>query len=245
MKRIISAGDAATAKLIDRAGFDGIWVSSFECSTRMGVPDDGKITLRQMVDIVRPISLGVSLPVFVDVDTGYGDFRRTVRMMEDIGVAGVCVKDTTSPQNSLWQSGGKLLNTLDFISKISMNCNLKVIARTEALVLGYSKEDTLELMARYAEFADMVIPHAVRREQIIEKPKGWGGKPWAIIPSRFENLPHSYFEAIGYDMVIWANQMERVKLRAAKNCLASIRDNDGAVEIEKFAITLEQMRGLT
>jgi len=67
---IISANDAITAKLVEQYGFDGIWISSFETSARLGLVDNETINLTDMINIARPIVESVNIPVIVDADTG-------------------------------------------------------------------------------------------------------------------------------------------------------------------------------
>jgi 2-methylisocitrate lyase-like PEP mutase family enzyme len=87
---LISAGDAITAKLIQEADFNGIWISGFEASARLGLKDNGSITMTEMLNVVRPIVRSVKIPVFVDCDIGYGNLQRTVDEFSFIGVSGVC-----------------------------------------------------------------------------------------------------------------------------------------------------------
>src|SRR3990167_11092527 len=116
---IVSAGDAITAKLIEEAGFDGIWVSGFEASARLGLADNGSITMTEMLNVAKPIVDAVNIPVWVDVDTGYGNFQRTVREFEKIGVTGVCVQDDLEGHktNSLWGGKTPLMGIEDFCKK--------------------------------------------------------------------------------------------------------------------------------
>ncbi|GAH34452.1 unnamed protein product, partial [marine sediment metagenome] len=65
---IVSAGDAVTAKLIEEAEFDGIWVSGFEASARLGLADNGCITMTEMLNTTKTIVDTTTLPVIVDVD---------------------------------------------------------------------------------------------------------------------------------------------------------------------------------
>ncbi|MBU1075728.1 MAG: isocitrate lyase/phosphoenolpyruvate mutase family protein, partial [Spirochaetes bacterium] len=107
---MVSAGDAITARLIEEAEFDGIWISGFEASARRGLVDNGTITMSEMLESTKTVVDATSLPVVVDTDNGYGgihNFIRTVKEFEQIGCAGICVEDNIFPkQNSLW--GGKI-----------------------------------------------------------------------------------------------------------------------------------------
>ncbi len=51
---------------------------------------------------------------------------------------------------------------------------------------------------------------------------------------------------MGYNMVIWANQTERVKIKSTRNALRNLKDNDCALPIEEtLSATLDDMKGLT
>ena len=131
MQIFISAGDAITAKLVKEGGFDGIWVSGFESCARLGLPDNGTISIRQMVKVVEPIVNVVTLPVYVDVDTGYNDFNKTVKAFESIGVAGICVEDNMpKKQNSLWGGQVPLMPIEEYCAKLERvrDRKIKIIA---------------------------------------------------------------------------------------------------------------------
>ena len=70
-----------------------LWISGFEASTSLGLPDNGTITRDEMLRIVRPICESSNLPVLVDTDTGYGNVRRTARLFEQAGVWGISLED--------------------------------------------------------------------------------------------------------------------------------------------------------
>jgi phosphoenolpyruvate phosphomutase len=245
---LVSAGDAITARLAQEAGFDGIWISGFEASARLGLADNGSITMTEMLNIAKPIVEAVNLPVWVDTDTGYGNFQRTVKEFERIGVAGVCVEDNIPDlkENSLW--GGKipLMDRKEFGRKISVKRNtIKVIARTEALIRKYSMEEAVERVRYYHDCgADIVLPHARREQDIIN----WGEKEFkcAIVPTKFPKYTNKKLFDMGYDYVIWANQTERVKIKATRECLGSLMGSDCAAFIEaNLSATLDDMKGLT
>lgn len=251
---IISAGDALTAKLVREAGFDGIWVSGFEVSARLGLADNGSITLTEMLTVTKPIVDATDLPVFVDVDTGYGNFERTVNEFERIGAYGVCVEDNLpKKQNSLWGGQIPLMPIEDFCDKISSakkRKSIKVIARTEALIRGYGFNEAIRRVKSYAEAgADMLlihtrdttgkqaeqIPHFCRNIKI----------PLVIVPTKFPHITNRKLHGLGYDYVILANQMERVKIKAIREALKKVKLHDCAQPIEnKLSATLEDMKSL-
>lgn len=252
MKQIIvSAGDAITAKLVEQAGFDGIWVSGFEASARLGLPDNGSITMTEMLNVARSIVRAVKIPVWVDCDTGYGNFKRTVKEFDDIGVHGICVEDVDPKykQNSLWGGQVPLLTAKEFGDKLNTVAwderKVKVIARTEAIIRGFGQQEANERLCHYLQCgADYALPH-VRDDKdiIVYSPET---KNMAIVPTKFPSYKNKQLFDMGYDLVIWANQTERVKIKATRECLASLKESDCAEYIEKnLSASLDDMKGLT
>lgn len=257
MKRqvIISAGDAITAKLIEEAGFDGIWISGFEASARLGLADNGSITMTEMLNIAKPIVDAVHIPVWVDVDTGYGNFQRTVREFEKIGVTGVCIEDNIPQlkQNSLWGAAIPLLNEELFCNKIKVKRDkLKIIARTEAIIRGYGIDEAKKRLASYYQSgADILLPHTRDANLILQDIlnmitfNGVIEAPLAIVPTKFPQYTNQQLFDMGYSMIIWANQTERVKIKATRECLGSLKGSDCAEFIEaNLSSTLDDMKGL-
>jgi len=257
---VISAGDAITAKLVEQAGFDGIWVSGFEASARLGLVDNGCITMTEMLSIAKPIVEATSLPVYVDVDNGYGgihNFIRAVKEFENIGCAGICVEDNVFPkQNSLW--GGKipLLSMEEHGRKIcegkakQRTKDFKIIGRTEALIRGYGMEEAAKRAGYYARWgADMLLLHSRESsgEEALKVPfvANWRC-PLVIVPTKFPQITNTQLFEAGYSMVILANQTERIKIKAIKEGLQSIKDTDSVLQIEQgLSATLDDMRALT
>jgi phosphoenolpyruvate phosphomutase len=247
MKRIISAGDAITAKLVQEAGFDGIWISGFEASARLGLADNGSITMTEMLNIAKPIVDAVDIPVFVDTDTGYGNFQRTVKEFERIGVYAVCVEDNL-PQfkiNSLWGGQIPLMETEDFQKKILVNrTRIKIIARTEAIIRGYGIEEAHRRVRDYiGAGAEIVLPHTREITEIYRPEKKTA--EFAIVPTKIPQMTSKEFFDLGYDYVIWANQTERVKIKSTRDFLATVKRFDNMIGAEQIlTATLDDMKGL-
>ena len=65
--------DAMSAKLVQAAGFEVVFMSGFCVSgARLAMPDTGLISYHEMVDQGRNICNAVSIPVIGDGDTGFG-----------------------------------------------------------------------------------------------------------------------------------------------------------------------------
>ena len=75
--------DAISAKLCEQAGFESAFMSGFAVSaSRLALPDTGLISYAELLDQGRNICSAVSIPVWGDGDTGFGNainVKRTVQ----------------------------------------------------------------------------------------------------------------------------------------------------------------------
>ena len=95
------AYDCITARLIERAGFEAVYMTGAGTAATLGYPDFGIVTMSEMVANAGRISAAVGLPVIADADTGYGNelnVFRTVREFERSGVAGIHIEDQEFPK---------------------------------------------------------------------------------------------------------------------------------------------------
>lgn len=92
-KPIIAVGahNALSAILVEQAGFDVIWTSSFEISASFGIPDANILTMSENLYITKMINDKVAIPVIADCDNGYGNVINVIRVVEEyekIGITG-------------------------------------------------------------------------------------------------------------------------------------------------------------
>src|ERR1700753_538772 len=94
--------DALPARIVERAGFEVVYMTGAGTSAaRIGEPDVGLITMTEMRDNVEAIAQSVQIPLLADADTGYGDplnVRRTVKLYERAGAAGLHLEDQSMPK---------------------------------------------------------------------------------------------------------------------------------------------------
>src|SRR5207248_6829339 len=82
--RSLGAHDVFTARLIEAAGLETVFIGGFGTSASMlGLPDVGFLTLMEMADAVRRMAQRVSIPVVADGDTGHGDLHNVVRTVRE------------------------------------------------------------------------------------------------------------------------------------------------------------------
>ncbi|ROP75805.1 methylisocitrate lyase [Frigoribacterium sp. PhB107] len=99
--RLPGAFNPLSARLIERKGFEGVYVSGAVVAADLGLPDIGLTTLTEVATRAGQIARMTDLPTLVDADTGFGEpmnVARTVQTMEDAGLAGLHVEDQVNPK---------------------------------------------------------------------------------------------------------------------------------------------------
>jgi 2-methylisocitrate lyase-like PEP mutase family enzyme len=168
------------ARMCEEIGFECFFASGSQMSAYLlGVPDNGTIGLRDVVDHVRHIAAHTSIPILADADTGFGNatnVRYTVSELMRSGVAGLQIEDQEWPKNSagshrsisLDEAVGKIRAAVE--TRDAIDPSFVIAARTDHLdAEGGTFEETLERCIAYARdgAADLVwFSSPSTREQI-------------------------------------------------------------------------------
>lgn len=136
------AYDAFTARLIQEAGFEAVYLSGAGISfSTLGQPDVGLLTLTEMATRAANVAAAVKLPLIADGDTGYGNainVQRTIREYERAGVAAIQLEDQAFPKRCGHLAGKELISAKEMVGKIRAaiaarsDSNFMLIARTDA-----------------------------------------------------------------------------------------------------------------
>jgi len=140
--RSLGAHDVFTARLVEAAGLETVFIGGFGTSASMlGLPDVGFMTLTEMADAVRRMAQRIGIPVVADGDTGHGDLHnvvRTVREFEAAGAAGVLLEDQVTPKRCGHFQGKQVIPLDEMVLKLKAALNARrdpnfiIIARTDA-----------------------------------------------------------------------------------------------------------------
>src|SRR6516164_8978574 len=140
--RSLGAHDVLTARLIEAAGLETVFLGGFGTSASLlGLPDVGLITLTEMAGAVRRMALRVGIPVVADGDTGHGDLHnvvRTVREFERAGAAGVLLEDQVTPKRCGHFAGKHVIAADEMVLKLRAalaartDPDFVIVARTDA-----------------------------------------------------------------------------------------------------------------
>lgn len=237
MEFLMEAHDGISARIVEEAGFKGIWGSGLCISAAMGVRDNNEASWTQVLDVLEFMSDASSIPILLDADTGYGNFnnvRRLVRKLEQRGVAAMCIEDKLFPKTNSFIKGEQqpLANVEEFCGKIKaakdtqQDTDFCVVARVEALITGQGLAEALRRAAAYrAAGADAILIHSKKPtpEEILAFMNEWrGNSPVVIVPTTYYNTPAGVFSDAGVSVVIWGNHLMRASITAMQLAAARI-----------------------
>ncbi|CAG1771608.1 partial Phosphonopyruvate hydrolase, partial [uncultured bacterium] len=107
---IMEAHSGISAKIVEEAGFKGIWASGLSISAALGHRDNNELSWTQVLDVCEYMADATTIPILLDGDTGFGNFnsfRLLVNKLEQRGIAGVCIEDKIFPKTNSFISGEK------------------------------------------------------------------------------------------------------------------------------------------
>lgn len=228
--------NALSARAIERAGFEGIYLSGAVLANSVGgVPDVGLMTLTEAREHAARIAACTRLPLLVDADTGFGgpeNVARTVRELEFAGASGIHIEDQEFPKRCGHLPGKRLVPVEEMCEKIRSAVTAKsspdflILARTDARsVAGY--DEAVRRAHRYLEAgADGIFPEALEsREEIARFAREVPGLLLANM-TEFGRTPYlsvSEWAEAGYRLVIFPVTLQRVAMKAIDECLRMLR----------------------
>ena len=247
--RLVRAAGAHTAlgaSLVEEAGFDAVWASSFEISAARCLPDASLLTMTDYLQAAIQMQEACRIPVVADVDTGFGgnmNVAHMVREYERGGISAVCMEDKVFPKmNSFVETEHSLLDAEAFCRKIEVaksvqqGSDFHVIARTEAMIDGLGVDEALDRCGRYADAgADSVLVHskAATNCEILAFLAEWKRPvPVVIVPTTYPDWPAEEAHRAGVSVIIYANQSLRATVQSVRETLETICEEGTSVPVE-------------
>src|SRR5205814_1890182 len=186
------AYDCITARLIERAGFEAVYMTGAGTAAMLGYPDFGLVSMSEMVANGGRIAAVVELPVIADADTGYGNelnVVRTVRAYEAAGVAGVHIEDQEFPKKCGHLDDKRIVPREDWLAKIRAAASARrsldflIIARTDSrAVAGFDEAITRAkaAIAAGADTASVEAPQTAEEGAGVPRPGRCGARGGGI-----------------------------------------------------------------
>ena len=240
--RSLGAHDVFTALIVERAGFETVFIGGFGTSASMlGLPDLNFLTMTEMAEAVRRMAARVSIPVIADGDTGHGDLhnvQRTIEAFESAGAAGILLEDQVMPKRCGHFADKHVIPTDDMVLKIKAAArartdpNFLIFARTDARQMN-GLDDAIDRVNRCcdagADIAFIEAPQSLAElEQIpkrVKHPLFVNMLSGGVTPI----LPVADLEQLGYKIVVCPIESLMVCARAMRD-LCEAWQNTGLVD---------------
>src|SRR5712671_3109862 len=240
------AYDTLTARLVEQAGFDAVYLTGGGYSRANGYPDLGLLTLSENVRFIGLTVEAVGIPVIADADTGYGNainVIRTVREYEKTGVAGFHIEDQVSPKKCGHYEGKEVISRAEMIGKIKAavdtrrDPDLVIIARSDARAiegLAAAIDRVNAYLEAGADVGFVEAPQTIEELRVVGREVRGPALVNVFEGGKTPMLDAKELEAMGFRLGIYPSQTHRAAIRAAQRVLAAMkRDGDTrAVEAE-------------
>jgi phosphoenolpyruvate phosphomutase len=244
---ICEAHNGLSAKIVQEAGFRGIWASGLSISAQFGVRDNNEASWTQVLENLEFMSDATTIPILLDGDTGYGNFnnmQRLVRKLEQRQIAAVCIEDKLFPKTNSFIKGDAqpMADMQEFCGKIKAGKDAQtdpdfcIIARVEAFICGWGLAEALRRAEAYRQAgADGILIHSALSvpDEILSFKQEWGNRcPVVIVPTKYYATPTDVFRQHGFAMVIWANHMLRTAVAAMQKTARTLKEQEHLLSIE-------------
>lgn len=244
---LMEAHNGVSARIVEEAGFRGIWASGLALSAQFGVRDNNEASWSQVVDMLEFMADATTIPIVLDGDTGYGNFnnmRRLVKKLEQRAVAGVCIEDKLFPKTNSFIDGERqpLADVEEFCGKIKAGKDSQadpdfcIVARVEALIAGWGMQEAIRRAEAYRHAgADAILIHSKlsRPDEILTFAEEWANRtPLVIVPTKYYSTPTEVYRRAKISVAIWANHMVRAAVAAMQAVAREIRDSESLIQSE-------------
>jgi 2-methylisocitrate lyase-like PEP mutase family enzyme len=246
------AYDTLTARLVEHAGFEAVYLTGGGYSRANGYPDLGLLTLSENVRFIGLTVEAVGIPVIADADTGYGNainVLRTVREYEKTGVAAFHIEDQVGPKKCGHYEGKEVISLGEMVGKIHAavdtrrDQDLVIIARSDARAVEGLQASIDRVNAYLEAGADVGFVEAPQNIEELRTVARQLKAPSLV--NVFEGgktpmVPARELEAMGFRLGIYPSQTHRAAIRAAQRVLAALKEDGDTSRIEGDLATFQE-----
>jgi 2-methylisocitrate lyase-like PEP mutase family enzyme len=244
--------DPISARLVEQAGFEAVYVTGGGISRASCFPDLGLLTMTEICAILTRIVDAVSIPVIADMDTGYGNainVIRSVREFERSGISAFHLEDQVSPKKCGHYDGKEVISVREMVGKIKaavdarVDRDLVIIARSDALAVE-GRQAAIDRINTYLEAgADVGFVDAPRSAEDLAAIAGQV-KGLSMV-NMFEGgktpvLPNAQLASMGFRIGIYPSQTQRAAVYAMREVLAILKKEGDASKMEGRLITFNE-----
>lgn len=234
--QIVGAINAYAAIMAEKTGFRAIYLSGGGvAAASYGLPDLGITSMDDVLEDVRRISAASSLPLLVDIDTGWGsafNIARTIREMNRAGAAAVHIEDQVAAKRCGHRPNKEIVSTDEMCDRIKAAVDAKadpdfvVMARTDALAVE-GLDAVVERVGHFEEAgADAIFAEAMTELSMYGRVTAAVDVPVLANLTEFGQTPlYSLgdLESVGVSMALYPLSAFRAMSLAALGVYGAIR----------------------
>ncbi|GAB3596094.1 methylisocitrate lyase [Microbacterium tumbae] len=234
--RFPGAFNPLSARLIERKGFEGVYISGAVLSADLGLPDIGLTTLTEVAGRGQQIARMTELPAIIDADTGFGEpmnVARTIQTLEDAGLAGAHIEDQVNPKRCGHLDGKSVVDEDTAVKRIRAAVdarrdeNFLIMARTDIRAIEGLDAAVDRAKALVDAGADAIFPEAMRDLAEFETMAKALDVPILANMTEFgksELFSTAQLQDAGVRIVIWPVSLLRLAMGAADRALDTLSD---------------------
>jgi 2-methylisocitrate lyase-like PEP mutase family enzyme len=241
--------DGLSARLVEEAGFEAVYLSGGAVARSMGIPDIGLVTMSEVIERAAQVVSAVRIPVIADADTGYGNavnLVRAIREFERTGVAAIHIEDQITPKRCGHLDGKEVIPLPEMEKKLEAalasrtDPNFGIIGRTDARgVHGF--DEAIRRARAFAKIGvDAVFVEAPQSEaELAEIPRAIRDVPLLVNVFKGGKTPMlraDRLQELGYRIAIYPSETQRAGIYAMRLALGLLK-RDGTTEAMDGALT--------
>jgi len=234
--QVVGAINAYAARMAERTGYKALYLSGGGLAANsLGLPDLAISTLEDVLIDVRRITDATTLPLLVDIDTGWGsafNIARTIRSMEKAGAGAVHIEDQVGAKRCGHRPGKEVVAKEEMIDRVKAAVDARsdpsfvIMARTDALA-AEGLPAAIERAVAYVEAgADMIFPEAATELSTYRQFRAAVGVPILANITEFGHTPlftTAELDSAGVDIVLYCCSAYRAMNAAALKVYQTIR----------------------
>ena len=255
--QVPGAPSALLARLIERCGFEAIYLSGAAFSAGvLGLPDVGLFTLTELVQQTTYLTRACGLPLIVDADTGFGEplnVERSVVELEAAGAAAIQLEDQQFPKRCGHLAGKSLVEPAAMCAKLraaagaKADADLVIVARTDARGVT-DLGDAIERAKQYLDAgADWIFPEALQSKDEFERFARAIDAPLVANMTEFGKSPLltlAELAELGYSAVLYPVTLLRISMKACEAALNLLAADGTQSDILDLMQTREELYDL-
>ncbi|MFD9264280.1 methylisocitrate lyase [Streptomyces goshikiensis] len=232
--RMPGAINPYSARLIQEAGFEAVYLSGAVLAADLALPDIGLTTSAEVAARAQQVTRVTDLPVLVDADTGFGEpmnAARTLQLMEDAGLAGLHLEDQVNPKRCGHLDGKGVVPREEMVRRLRAAVDARrdpdflLMARTDARAVEGLAAAIDRAKAYVDAGAEAIFPEALADEAEFEAFRQAVDVPLLANMTEFGKgrlLDARTLENLGYNIALYPVTLFRLAMGAIEDGLRTL-----------------------